>query len=370
MTDWAAVRALFPALRRDRAFLNTATFGQLSTRSVDAMARHFERRNEFACGDFLSWFEDHDRLRAKLARLINATPDEIAFMPNACTGLGILMNGLDWTPGDEVLTLEGEFPNHIYAPAFYANRGVRLIEKPWHDLLAAITPQTRLVAISSVNYTSGFRVPLRELSTTLHQRGILLYLDATQMLGALQLDFQDCQPDLLTVNCYKWMLAPNGAAFMAVHPSLRNHLSPLTLGWRSHFDWRNVDNLHLGSPQLMESAEKYEGGMLASSLLYALEASVDLMFEIGPETIERRVLDLAAQTRALLRQLGAEPLPYDDTAIIAASFPGRDASLLARELKQRGVIVSARHGMLRVSTHFYNDESDLNGLADALKQIL
>jgi len=370
MTDWAAVRALFPALQRDRTFLNTATFGQLSTRSVEAVARHFAHRDELACGDFLSWFEDHDRLRGKLARLINATADEIAFMPNACTGLGILMNGLSWSPGDEILTLEGEFPNHIYAPAFQSNQGVRLIEKPWPALLDAITPQTRLVAISAVNYTSGLRVPLHELSTQLRSRGILLYLDATQMLGALRLDFQDCQPDMLTVNCYKWMLAPNGAAFMAVHPGLRKRLSPLTLGWRSHYDWRNVDNLHLGPPELMQSAEKYEGGMLASSVLYALEASVDLMFELGPETIEQRVLDLATKTRTLLRELGAEPLPYDDTAIIAARFPGRDASLLARELKQRGVIVSARHGMLRVSTHFYNDESDLSGLDRALRQIL
>jgi selenocysteine lyase/cysteine desulfurase len=370
MTDWAAVRSLFPALRPDRAFLNTATFGQLSTRSVEAIAQHFAHRDELACGDFLSWFEDHDRLRAKLARLINATPEDIAFLPNACTGLGILMNGLPWSPGDEVLTLEGEFPNHIYAPAFYSSRGVNLIEKPWPDLLGAITPRTKLVAVSSVNYTTGFRIPLRELKAELHSRGILLYLDATQMLGAVRLDFQDCQPDLLTVNCYKWMLAPNGAAFMAVHPTLRDRLSPLTLGWRSHYDWRNVDNLHLGPPQLMQSAEKYEGGMLASSVLYALEASVDLMFELGPDTIERRVLDLAAQTRDQLRELGAEPLPYDDTAIIAARFPGHDASLLARQLKQRNVIVSARHGMLRVSTHFYNDESDLNGLTSALRQLL
>lgn len=364
--DWPAIRALFPALW-GRTFLNTATFGQLSQRTVEAMTRHLAHRDETACADFLGWFDDHDGLRAKLARLIQAEARDIAFLPNANAGLAILMHSIEWRPGDEIVTLEGEFPNNIYAPAYLSERGVKLVEAPWPALLESVTERTRLVAVSSVNYTTGFRVPLPALAGALRGRDIRLYIDATQMLGAVRLDFGALQPDVLAVNCYKWMLAPNGVAFMAVSERQRARMEPLSIGWRSHHDWRNVDNLHLGRPVLVESAEKYEGGMLPSSLLYGLEASVDLMLELDPAAIERRVLALAEATRAALRGLGAEPLPFDDTAIVAARLPGLDASAAARALKQKQVLVSARHGLLRVSPHFYNDESDIERLTDALR---
>ena len=369
MNYWQTVRSLFPALQ-GRTFLNSATFGQLSTRTVAAMTAHLERRNQSACADFLSWFDDHDRLRGKLARLIGSSPDDIAYLPHSNAGLALLMNGITWQPGDEVVTLEGEFPNNVYAPAFQARHGVRLLEVPWDGLRAALTPRTRLVALSAVNYTSGFRAPLAGLGDQLRGQGALLYVDATQMLGALRFDWAHLRPDMLTVNCYKWMLAPNGVAFMAVRPELRERLDPLNIGWRSHAGWRNVDNLHMGVPELAATAEKYEGGMLPSALLYGLEASVDLQFELDPEAIEQRVLSLANYAREQLSRLGAEPLPYTDTPIIAARLPGRDASAVARELKARNVLVSARQGLLRVSTHFYNDESDVAALCQALAELL
>lgn len=356
MPDWAAVRALFPALRQ-WTYLNTATFGQLSTRTTEAIEAHLARRNQTACSDFLSWFDDHDRLRAGIARLIRAEPDDIAFFQNASSALAVLMHGLRWRQGDQVLTFEHEFPNQIYAPLF---PGLDLVEAPPGRLLDRFTPRTRLVAVSAVNYTTGYRAPLEDISQQCRRRGVPLFVDATQLCGALQFDFGRIQPDMLAVNCYKWMLAPNGVAFAAVHERLRAQLNPLAIGWRSHRDWRNVNQLWHGRPELKDSAEKYEGGMLPSALLYGLQASVDLMLELTPEAIERRVLDLAAQVRALL----PDALPCHDSPIVAA--PAGDAPALAARLKQQRILVSARHGLLRVSTHFYNDESDVARLREAL----
>ena len=368
-TNWNEIRAGFPSIQT-LTFLNTATFGQLSVASEKAIARHLARRREFACADFLAWFTDLDGLRIKLARLIHAEPDDIAFTPNASWALAHLLNGLDWRTGDEVVTVEGEFPNHLYVAEHLSRRGVKCIRCGHEEVLASLTPRTRLVMLSTVNYSTGYRARIEEIAAELRRRGVLFYLDATQSLGALQLDFSTVQPDLLSVDCYKWMLAPNGAAFMAVASGLRERLAPLAVGWRSHYEWRNVDRLHEGMPEFSAAAEKYEAGMLASLPLCALEASVDLMLSIGPEVIERRVLVLARQVRERLRVLGGEPLPYDDSAIAAAQFPGRDASELAVELKRRGILVSARHGQLRVSTHFYNNEEDISRLAYALRELL
>ena len=121
--DWEAVRGEFPALR-NWTYLNTATFGQLPRRATEAVARHFARRDEMACWDFLSWYDDMERVRQKAARLIHANADDIAFIANASTALGILLAGLDWRTGDRILTLEHEFPNNLYAPGLLDRRGL------------------------------------------------------------------------------------------------------------------------------------------------------------------------------------------------------------------------------------------------------
>lgn len=364
--DWDRVRDEFPSLAR-WTFLNTATFGQIPRRGVEAISRHFAHRDETACADFLTWFDDHDRLRGKLARLFEATVEDVAFIPNAATALALVGAGLDWRAGDEIITLEHEFPNQIYAPAHLARRGVKVHEVPFEQVFDCLNERTRLVALSTVNYSTGFRAPLDELCRECERRGVVTFLDGTQSAGALRFSFARTAPDIFAVNAYKWMLAPNGAGFMLVHPRLRERLQPLTVGWRSHHDWRNVDHLHHGAPEFKTSAEKYEGGMLPSSALYALEASVDLMLELTPEAIEERVLALAAGARRRLEALGAEPLPYEDSPVIAAALPGREASAVARALKEQRVLVSARHNRLRVSTHFYNNEDDLDRMAAALR---
>jgi cysteine desulfurase / selenocysteine lyase len=374
VTGWASIRGEFPALER-WTFLNTATFGQLPRRAVEAVAQHFAHRDELACMDFLAWFDEADQMRARLARLINAAPDDVAFTPNASSALAIVMNGLDWRPGDRALTLAGEFPNNLYAPSVMEQRGVTGVEaNSWDEFLTSLQPPVRLVALSTVNYTSGFRVPLEGLAERVHQAGALLYLDGTQSVGALKFDVATAQPDVLAVHGYKWLLAPNGAGFLYVAPEVRRRLEPNVIGWRSHKEWRRVDSLHHGVPEFSASAEKYEGGMLSFPLLYAMDASVRMMLEIGPEAIEQRVIELAGAVKESVRRhgarLAADESPYYDSPIVAARFDGVDASRLAVALKERRVLVSARHGHLRVSPHFYNNEEDVARFDRALGELL
>lgn len=369
--DWSEVRQQFPALQ-NWTYLNTAAFGQLPQAATEAVTRHFAHRDEFACADFLDWFDDMNGVRRDAAALVNADPDDIAFISNAASALSLLLSGMPWTPGDRIVTLAHEFPNNLYAPSLLGTEGVEFIETDWDRFYEVLTPQTRLVIVSTVNYNSGFRAPLAEMSACLRERGIKLYVDSTQSLGALPFDMRQIRPDLFAVHGYKWLLCPNGAGFMVVPPETRAWLAPHVVGWRSHQDWRSVDNLHHGIPQFPSGAERYEGGMINFALLYAMGASIRMMLELDPACIEQRVLTLAEQTRLILRRHGAtivgDGSPHYQSPIIAARFDGQDASALARALREQRVLVSARRGNLRVSTHFYNNEEDLARLDGVLRE--
>lgn len=371
--DWGRLRGEFPALERWTA-LNAATFGQLPRRAVAAMEGHLRRREESGCSDFLSWFDDADRIRLLAARLIHCAPDDVAFVANAASALAVLLGGLDWKPGDRVITLADEFPNNLYCSAVLARRGVEFVEVAFEGFYRAVTPKTRLVMLSTVNYATGFEPPLEEVAAFLRRRGVLLYIDATQSLGALELNVARLEPAMMAVDAYKWLLGPSGAGFMYVRPDLRRELAPTVVGWRSHKGWRQVDELHHGPPEFSEAAERYEGGMLNFPSLYGMGASIEMMLEIGPEKIERRVRGLAAMAEVVLRRCGGATRPVAPegprSPVVTARFPSVDASRLAAELKGRRVLVSARHGSLRVSPHFYNDEADLERLEAELRTLI
>jgi selenocysteine lyase/cysteine desulfurase len=364
--DWNAIRQEFPALA-EWTYLNTATFGQLPRRATEAVARHWAHRDETACGDFLAWFDDADRLRGSLARLIHAEADDIAFVPSAAHALAIVIGGLDLAEGN-VVTLQDDFPNQLYLP--------RLREVAWDRFFSAIDGETRLVAISEVNYATGFRPPLAAivefLATIPAARRPVLFVDGTQSAGALRFDAQATRVDVYAVHGYKWLISPNGAGFFYMAPHLRERIQPNVVGWRSHHDWRNVDNLHHGAPVFKASAEKYEAGGLPSALLYAMEASVEMILAIGTDEIERRVLGLADDLRMRLTRLGAEcdASTVLSSQIVAAQFPGNDVGALARELAKRRVLVAARHGRLRVSPHFYNNEEENQRFETELRRLL
>jgi len=358
--DWLKIRAEFPALAQ-WTYLNTATYGQMPRRAVEAMARHSEQRDELACTNFLDWYTDADRMRGSIARLIHAEPEDMAFVPNAASALSMVLAGIAPGPDENIVTLDDEFPNYLYQGS------ARKV--PWDRFYESVDDRTRLVAFSEVNYATGFRPPLAEIVSFLGKRGVPLFIDGSQSVGALTFDVRRTPVDVLAVHGYKWLMAPTGAGFMYVSPAFRRKLPPNIIGWRSHHDWRNVDRLHSGTPEFKDAAEKYEGGGLPFHLLYAMDSSVTWMLEIGPEAIEQRVMELANSTRSILRGLGAQ---VDNTGsqIVIAGLPGEDASAIARALREQKVVVAARHDRLRVSPHFYNDDEDLKRLETALKSLL
>jgi selenocysteine lyase/cysteine desulfurase len=349
--NWAAVRDEFPALK-SWTYLNTATLGLIPRRARAAIDAHFARRDELAHTDFNTWWDDLDHLRRSIAQLIHAAAEDIAFLPNASAALAIAKSAVDWKAGDEVLTLEDEFPNQVSAAA--GLEGVRLVETTIDRFWDAVTPRTRMVALSAVNYQTGLRVHWEDRIVRLRAAGIFTYVDATQSFGALVNDLRGHQPDIYAVNCYKWACAPTGAAFACIHAGVRTVLKPGVIGWRSDRGWRDMENLRHGDPMFSDSAERFEGGMLAFAPLYGLKASVEWMLDLGPAAIENRVLELA-------KACGG-----DGRSPIVALPVAEDARAIAARLREERILVSARRGKLRISPHFYNDERDVELLSRSM----
>jgi cysteine desulfurase / selenocysteine lyase len=290
-------------------------------------------------------------LRTLIAQLIHCDAQDIAFAMNAASALSLFLGGMEWREGDRIVTLRDEFPNQYYFAATVAE----LIEM---DAIESLPERTRAVLVSTVNYSNGYRPDVARIVKLAHDAGALVYVDGTQSVGALTFDIRSAKPDMFAVDGYKWLLCPNGATFFYVSPELRPRLRPAVFGWRSDQGWRSVDELHHGVPKLPEAAEKYEGGMLNFPSLYGMRESVRMILEIGPDHIEHRVLELAGLAADILRQSGATVV-NENTNIVAAHWPEREASALARRLQRERIMVAARHGNLRVSPHFYNTEEDL-----------
>ena len=350
--NWKTIRKEFPALQH-WTYLNTATLGLISNRTRAAIDAHFHRRDQFGNTDFAAWWEDTDHLRATIAQFLACASDDIAFIPNASTALALALTAIQWKKGDEIVTLADEFPNQTYVTSLLP--GVRLIETNIDRFWDALTPRTRMVVLSTVNYQTGLRAPWETLIRPLRERGIFYYVDGTQSFGALLTTLTPDAPDMFAVNCYKWACAPPGAAFLYVHPERRPHLQPTIVGWRSDSGWRDQTNLAHSDPVFSDAAEKYEGGLLAFPSLYGLQASLDAMLEIGPAAIEQRVLELA-------RACGGD----GSSNIVTIPLPPNRAHAVAAHLKQERIVVVARRGKLRISPHFYNNQADIDHLHAAL----
>ncbi len=145
--DWKAVREQFPGISK-WTYLNTATYGQVARRTAARVAAHFADRDETACWNFLTWFDDMDGVRDLAAKLIHCERCDVAFVPNASAALSLLMSGLDWKRGDRIVALENEFPNNIYAPSVLEARGIEFVEAPWERFYESIDGRTRLVVMS------------------------------------------------------------------------------------------------------------------------------------------------------------------------------------------------------------------------------
>ena len=365
--DLRRYRDEFP-VSQSSIYMNHAAVAPISRRVLAAMVRLLEDVHHHGLEHGESWLEAYEAARGSAARLLNADAAEIALTKNTSEGISFFANGLDWQPGDEVVSVASEFPANFYPWKFQERKGVRLrlVEETegrlsLDALSQALTPRTRVVAVSHVQYISGFRLDLEKLGALCADRGCLLFVDAIQGLGAFPIDVRRCRIACLAADGHKWILGPEGAAVMFLNREVLDKVSPSTVGWTSVRGWRDYSSREF---VWREGASRFEAGTLNTVGVYGLGAALDLLLEIGVGAVGERVLELTGRLRRGLRDLGHKvfgPLePCEASGIV--SFVPRQGSPadIAAHLRAHRVQLSERGGKVRLSPHIYNTEEEVD----------
>lgn len=362
----SACRTLFPALD-EQIFLNHAGIAPCSTRVITAMRTVLTEQAHLGSAGYRPWTERIAAVRRQAADFIGATESDIAFIPNTSTGLSLIAEALPWRAGEAVLVPTPDFPANIYPWQHLARRGVRVIDLPRRqgrlevqDVARALVPGVRVLALSSVDYATGFAADLPALGAFCRERNLLLVVDAIQSLGVLPIDVKRCGLAALACGAHKWLCGPQGIGLLYVAPELRGRLVPPLVGWKSVVDADDF-SLHFA---LRDDAAIFEPGTLNVAGIAGLGAALELLSEIGSARIRTQVARLVEQLAVGLEQRGwrlAAPRHGREGAGIVAFSGAAGSQELFRHLSANGVVVALRDGRIRLSPHFANNEADLVG---------
>ena len=321
------------------------------------------------------WLDKTQTLRASVADFIGAAPHEIAF--TMCTGAGInvVVNGISWEKGDNVVFPEWEH-NPLDTTTLRRNgveiRAVKVKDGRTEvaDLEKLVDDDTKLIEVSQVSYVNGYRFDLKEVSDMAHEHGARVLVDSTQAVGALVTDVEKEGVDFLSAAPYKYLMGPAGLAFLYVKEEVLGELEPDRVGWKNQI-WEG-DRAE-EPPEDRESAEKFEYGTIHFQGVYALEKSLEYINGIGMEAIEKRVLDLSGYLWRKASELGNEMYTPEGTESPIVSFFEPDASEVASKLMAERVKVTGREahgGHIRAAPHFYNTKGDIDRFIERYRDIV
>lgn len=370
------IRKEIPVLK-ETAYLDTATTGPFHRRIYEAARSAYDERFEkgLAFPAYRQWVEKADKARTDIARVLNAQPEEIAYVKNASEGLNFAAHIIPFAPGDNVVVPEMSFPSNAYAFLNLARRGVevRLIpcfegQLSFEDLVSHVDERTRAIALCHVVFSSGFRHDLYRIGEFCRERDIIFSVDATQAIMALKIDVKKCNIHMLSFSSYKWPCCPFGIGVFYCSAHLLEKTEPPHVGWFGMRDRYDTGTLHYPL-DLSVTAGRFEGGSPDFSGIFALETAAKLYMDLGAEWVEERILDLneyliEGMLREDIRIMG--PFPGKNrSGILFALLP--EDERLSCSLVEHKVQVYLSHGKCRIATHYFNTRNDIDRLLEAIK---
>jgi selenocysteine lyase/cysteine desulfurase len=353
---WDDVRRDFPALERS-VYLNAAAASPIPRPVREAVSGFYREQEEEGDVRWDEWLGRKEETRAAVARFVGAEPSEIAFTPNTSTGINLVVDLLEGTGA--VLSDELEFPTvtlpwlHRGIPVHFlpAVEGVVRLESFAIDQ----APRAGTIAVSHVQFSNGCRVDLDALGAMKHGRHLVV--SGSQSVGAFPIDVRRSAIDALATAGHKWLCAGYGAGFVYISRALIERCPPRAIGWLSVEDPYAFDNREY---RVVAGARRSEMGCPSFAGIFALGAAVAYLEAIGVDVISSRVLELNALLTDSLERRGFTVLSpggenRSGETLVAVKEPGR----VAAALRQRGIFVTRKPQGLRVATHFYNNEADI-----------
>lgn len=369
------LRALFP-VTDTLVYLNNAAVSPPPTPTIAAVESQLRDVSQDGSLNYRNWIGVKEEARKLAAAMIGARPEQIAFMRNTSDCLSSVANGLRWEPGDNLVTFRKEFPSNVYPwLRIRDSLGVemRICEEregrvDLDELIGLIDGKTRVVAISQVQYASGFRSDLECIGRAARRHDALLVVDMIQAMGAVPIDVESELIDAAAGAGHKWLLTPEGVGLLYLSDRARERLEPTLVGWVSVPNPDDYNNFEQGWNQ---GALAWESGTGPSALLYGLEASLRLLTETGVERIALYLEQLTDHLCVRLQdsdyRVVSSRAPGEKSQIVCISHKGRLGPMgLYAHLKHRGIVTAPRGDRLRISPHFYNTCAEIDTLVDSL----
>lgn len=370
-----SIRALFPVTKH-ATYLNNAAVSPPPLKTIEAIQSQLQDVSENGSVNFRNWVAVKERARQLLAGMLGARPEQVAFMRNTSDGLSTVANGLDWRPGDNLVTFHNEFPSNIYPWLRVRDAlgvevrmcGERDGRIELDEFIKLIDKRTRIVAISHVQYASGFRADLERLGRAARLHDALLVVDVIQGLGVIPVDVEAELIDVAAGACHKWLLTPEGVGLLYLSSRARERIQPTLVGWVSVPNPEDYNNFEQGWNR---GTLAWETGTGPASLLHGLEASLDLLTETGIPRIQSYLETLTYHLCEQLEKTNYEVVSSrragEKSQIVCIRHTAGLTSMeLYSHLKKRDIITAPRGDRLRISPHFYNTLDEIDEFVNAL----
>jgi selenocysteine lyase/cysteine desulfurase len=370
---WERYRDQFP-VTKNLVYLNHAAVAPLSRRVATAMQELAQDALEFGSEHYSHWTATCEGVRTAAARMINATPAEIAIVKNTSEGVATVAIGIDWKPGDIVVAFEEEFPANFYPWKRLESKGVTVRWLSIFDDLDRIDEAAkgaRLLAVSFVQYLSGYRVNLDAIGEICQRRGCFFFVDAIQGMGAFPIDVRTSHIDALAADGHKWLIGPEGCGVLYVRREVQDQIEPVEFGWTNVAKYADYASRDM---KLRQDAGRYECGTLNTIGCFGLLAAFELLLEAGVEGVGAAVQQLGDQIWNGAQELGFETMGRRSTAtgagIVSIRKPGFESQFIVRKLREAGFITAPRQGWVRIAPHFYIAPAEIEALLNELRAVV
>jgi selenocysteine lyase/cysteine desulfurase len=368
MINWDDIRTQFP-VTENSTYLNAAAAGPLARQTMAAATEYYQQMMNDADTHWDEWLAKREDVRRKVAGFINAEPDEVALTTNTSSGMNVIVDALE-THG-EVISCDLEFPVSTL-PWMNRRIPVHLVksvagEVPIDDIRGAMNVRTGIICFSHVQYSNGLRMNPEELGKA--KGGHALVINASQSAGAFEIDVKRMKIDALCATGHKWMLSGYGSGFVFLSRELMERSKPRAIGWLSVEDPYGDRNDEIRLRH--DAAARTELGCPHFAGMFALGASVDLLSTVGMKNIEERVLSLNRFLTDRLIESGAKVLsPISDDSLRSAEtlVQAEDPTRVVAQLAEKKIIVTRKPQGIRVATHFFNNDADIERLVAALSR--